>query len=126
MKKLKGMLSIIFLFIAAGALTVQASDRDFNTGAGIKFEGAIETEEETKETEAETKETEAKATEKSTDKTDTGTPSSSKPSLPQTGQDSGFILQAVGVSLLLLIYWWTVGKNKGKSTIFPENECRTI
>lgn len=97
-----------------GALTVHASDRDFNTGAGIKFEGSGETETE--------EETEANPIEKPTDKTDTSTTSSNKPSLPQTGQGSGRILQMAGILLLFLVCMWTAAKKRRESTMFPERK----
>lgn len=111
MKKLKGMCCIIFLYMMAGTLTVHADDNSFNTGAGITFEGSMETE---------------KPTEKSTEKTErpmdksTDSVGSSKPSLPQTGQESGLVLQTAGVIILLLVCWWTVVKSREKAMMSPE------
>lgn len=105
---------MISLCILARTLTVHADDQDYNSGAKIRFEGSIET-----ETESDTKETgtEETGTEKpqkeSSDKSGAST-TGSKPSLPQTGQSSGMILQIAGIQLLLFAGWRMAVKSREK------------
>lgn len=121
MKRFSKTICMIFLCVLVGTLTVNADDRDVNSGSGITFTGDTE-----KETEKSSENVDKPNTDKpNTDKPNTDKPSttdSSKPSLPQTGQESGLILQAAGVIMLILAGGWTVVKNRGKSTIFPERK----
>ena len=95
MKRLTGIICMIFLYMMAGTLTVYAEDRSVEGGAGITFEGAYP--EETKKEES----------------TGGGKSGYTKTSLPQTGQDMGMLLPAAGCAVLILGCWWSVARYRG-------------